>query len=253
MNTQQVHGIHVVQALLTAHPKRVQQIRLLADRMDQRIAEIEALARKFRVPVERLSKRPFEQQAGNVRHQGVIAVCVPLEPMSEPEMLGKLASMDTPALVLILDGITDPHNLGAILRSADAAGVNCVIAGRDGSVGLTPAVRKVASGAAENVPFCAVANLKRTMAELKSLGIWLYGAAGDGTQSYTAIDYRGAAGLVLGAEGKGLRRLTRDACDELVHIPMTGTVSSLNVSVAAGVFMFEAVRQRSIGTTDNKN
>ena len=248
MSTQQVHGIHVVQQLLTSHPKRVQQIRLLADRQDQRITEIEELARKFRVPVERLTKRQFEQQAGNVRHQGVIAACVPLEPLSEPEMLRKLASTETPVLVLVLDGITDPHNLGAILRSADAAGVDCVIAGRDGSVGLTPAVRKVASGAAENMPFCAVANLKRTMAELKSLGIWLYGAASEGAQGYTGIDYRGATGLVLGAEGKGLRRITRDACDELVHIPMAGTVASLNVSVAAGVFMFEVVRQRSLTT-----
>jgi len=244
VNAQQVHGIHVVRALLTAHSKRVRQVILLADRKDQRIAEIEELARKFRVQVERREKKPFEQLAGNVRHQGVVAICTPLEPMSEPEMLRKLASIETAPLILILDGITDPHNLGAILRSADAAGVDCVIAGRDGSVGLTSAVRKVASGAAETMPFCAVANLKRTMVELKSLGIWLYGAAGEGRQSYTDIDYRGASALVLGAEGKGLRRLTRDACDELVHIPMAGAVSSLNVSVAAAVFMFEAVRQR---------
>ena len=140
MNTQQVYGIHVVHALLTAQPKRIRQISLLADRRDKRIAEIEELARKFRVPLERLSKRPFEQLAGSVRHQGVIAVCIPLEPMSEPEMLRKLASSDSVPLLLILDGITDPHNLGAILRSADAAGVDCVIAGRDGSVGLTSAV-----------------------------------------------------------------------------------------------------------------
>lgn len=218
----------------------------MADRKDQRVSEIEELARKFRVPVERQSKRQFEQQAGNVRHQGVIAVCTPLEPVSEPEMLSKLAAMDTPPLVMILDGITDPHNLGAILRTADAAGCHFVIAARDGSAGLSATVRKVASGAAENIPFCAVTNLKRTMSELKSLGIWMYGAAGEGRQGYTQIDYSGPTGLVLGAEGKGLRRLTRDACDELVQIPMAGTVSSLNVSVAAGVFLFEAVRQRSL-------
>jgi len=245
VNTQQVHGIHVVLTLLTTQPKRVRQIVLLADRQDKRTAEIEALALKFSVPLERLAKGKFEQQAGSVRHQGVIAVCTPLEPMSEPEMLRKLASIETPRLVLILDGVTDPHNLGAILRTADAAGADCVVASRDNSAGLTAAVRKVASGAAESIPFCAVANLKRTMSELKSLGIWLYGAVAEGRQSYTAIDYRDSAGLVLGAEGKGLRRLTRDACDELVHIPMAGTVSSLNVSVAAGVFIFEAVRQRS--------
>lgn len=246
MNTQQVYGIHVVLALLSSQHKRVRQVLLLADRRDQRLSDIEELARKFRVPVERLPKRQFEQQAGQVRHQGVIAVCTPLEPASEPEMLRRLASMDTPPLVTILDGITDPHNLGAILRTADAAGSHFVVAARDGSAGLTATVRKVASGAAENVPFCAVANLKRTMAELKSLGIWLYGAAGEGSQLHTAIDYSGPSGLVLGAEGKGLRRLTRDACDELVQIPMAGTVSSLNVSVAAGVFLFEAVRQRAI-------
>ena len=129
-----------------------------------------------------------------------------------------------------------------------------MVAARDNSAGLTAAVRKVASGAAENVPFCAVANLKRTMTELKSLGIWLYGAAEQGSRSYTAVDYRHSAGLVLGAEGKGLRRLTRDACDDLVHIPMAGTVSSLNVSVAAGIFVFEAVRQRSAnGLVAEKN
>jgi 23S rRNA (guanosine2251-2'-O)-methyltransferase len=246
MSTQQLHGIHVVHGLLTTQPQRVRQVYLSAERQDQRIAEIEELARNFRVPVERLPRRQFERQAGDVRHQGVLAACVPLEPMSEPQMLSALSSMDTPPLILVLDGITDPHNLGAILRTADAAGVDCVITARDNSASLSPAVRKVASGAAENVPFCAVANLKRTLKEIKTLGIWLYGAAGEGRQTYTQIDYRGAAALVVGAEGKGLRRLTRDACDELVQIPMAGTVSSLNVSVATGVFVYEAVRQRAI-------
>ena len=149
------------------------------------------------------------------------------------------------AFLLILDNVTDPHNLGACLRSADAAGVHGVIAPKDKAVGLTSTVSKVACGAAETVPFYQVTNLARTLKELQERGIWLYGTAGEASESVFKTDLKGPIAIVMGAEGKGLRRLTRESCDHLINIPMTGSVSSLNVSVATGICLFEAVRQRN--------
>ncbi len=148
-------------------------------------------------------------------------------------------------LVLLLDEVQDPHNLGACLRSADAAAVDAVVVPADNSVGLTPVVRKVASGAADSVPLFQVSNLKRAIAELQNAGLWVFGAAGEAEQSLYDLDLKGPVAIVMGAEGRGLRRLTRESCDGLFHIPMQGEVSSLNVSVAAGISLFEAVRQRS--------
>jgi 23S rRNA (guanosine2251-2'-O)-methyltransferase len=163
----------------------------------------------------------------------------------EADLWAHLEALDHPPLVLVLDGVTDPHNLGACLRSADAAGVDAVILPKDKSASVTPVVRKVACGAAETVPLHAATNLARVLKGLKERGIWLYGAAGEARSSLYAQDLTGPAALVLGSEGAGLRRLTREHCDFLVHLPMAGAVSSLNVSVATGVCLFEVVRQRT--------
>ena len=247
MNTHTVFGIHAATAALKNDPSRVQAIFLSNERKDNRIKSLEALAAECGIATESLTRREMDRRFGGVRHQGVVVECQVREPLSEPEMLRLLTDLPHPALVLALDGVTDPHNLGAILRTADAAGVDCVIAPRNASAGITPVVRKVASGAAECVPFCQVANLARSLAELKSLGLWLYGAAAsDEAVAYQSVDYSGAVCLVMGAEGAGLRRLTKQACDGLISLPMAGYVDSLNVSVATGVCLYEVVRQRNI-------
>ena len=164
---------------------------------------------------------------------------------NEDDLFTLLESLHEPPFLLVLDGVQDPHNLGACLRSADAAGVHAVVAPKDRSVSLTETVRKIACGAAENLPFVTVTNLARTLKHLKEAGLWLVGTADESEQSLYDIDLTGPLALVMGAEGKGLRRLTRVTCDFLVHIPMAGTVECLNVSVATGVCLFEAVRQRT--------
>lgn len=245
MKSHIVFGIHAVSASLTKNAGAVTAVYLSDDRKDNRLTEVESLAVASGISLQRLSSRELDRRFSDMRHQGVVAECRPREPLSEPEMLRLLAGLSEPALVLALDGVTDPHNLGAVLRTADAAGVHCVLAPRNASVGITPVVRKVASGAAESVAFCQVANLARSLAELKALGIWLYGAAiEDSSVPYSTVDFKGPVALVMGAEGKGLRRLTKQACDGLVTIPMAGYVDSLNVSVATGVCLYEVVRQR---------
>ncbi len=246
MKSHTVFGIHAVTAIVAKNAAAVNIVYLSDDRNDKRLADIESLAKENNVALERIERRELDRRFSGERHQGVVAECKPKEPLSEPQMLKMLSGLSAPALVLILDGVTDPHNLGAILRTADAAGVHCVIAPKNASVGITPVVRKVASGAAETVAFCQVANLARSLAELRSIGIWLYGAAaGEQSVEYSSIDYRGPVGLVMGAEGKGLRRLTKQACDGLISIPMAGYVESLNVSVATGICLYEIVRQRA--------
>lgn len=244
MSDNNVFGLHAVKSVLINNPKSVVRLLLSDVRTDKRLSAIEELAGKLNIKVERAEPKELQKRVGEERHQGVIAVCSSLEVLSEPEMLKLVMSADK-AFLLIVDEVTDPHNLGAILRSADAAGVDAVIVPKSGSVGLTPVVRKVASGAAETIAFCPVSNLARTLSELKSMGVWLYGASDEAASPYTSVDYSSAIGLVVGAEGKGLRRLTKEACDGLISIPMTGTVSSLNVSVATGICLFEVVRQRS--------
>lgn len=245
MKSHTVFGLHAVTALLSKNPTAVVQLFLSDDRKDQRLRLLEQLANDTDITSSQISRRELDRRFPDVRHQGAVAECRAREPMSEPQMLQLLVGLDRPALVLLLDGVTDPHNLGAILRSADAVGVDCVVAPKAASAGITPVVRKVASGAAESVPFCQVANLARTLGELKELGLWLYGAAaGEDSVSYTTVDFTGSVGLVLGAEGKGLRRLTREACDGLISLPMRGSVESLNVSVATGVCLYEIIRQR---------
>jgi len=245
MSKQQlIHGIHAVDAALTKHPERVLRICMLDTRDDHRLQKIRTLARKQNIPVDYASKHELDRMARDVPHQGVVAFCEQAKTYSEADLEELLTNLTPPAFLLILDGVQDPHNLGACLRSADAAGVHAVIVPRDKAVGLTGTVSKVASGAAESIPLIQVTNLARTLRFLQEQGIWLFGAAEEAEKNLFAADLKGPVGIVLGAEGAGLRRLTREHCDELLKIPMHGIVSSLNVSVATGIFLFEVVRQR---------
>jgi 23S rRNA (guanosine2251-2'-O)-methyltransferase len=205
---------------------------------------LEELANSQHITIEQLSRQALDEIAVDANHQGVIAYCLKPEQYAEADIPGILASVDGSPFILILDNVQDPHNLGACFRSADAAGVHLIIAPKDKSVGITPTVAKVACGAVETVPFVQVTNLARALEKLKEMGVWLYGFAGEATESLYQAKLTGPIALVLGAEGEGLRRLTRESCDVLVKIPMHGTVSSLNVSVAAGICLFEAARQR---------
>lgn len=244
MREESVGGWHAVLALLKTAPERVLSVSLDRSRKGPRRVELLEAARRAGVAVEETSNDRLDRMAGHTQHQGVVARCRPAEEYGEADLPVFLAKLTAPPFLLVLDGIQDPHNLGACLRSADAAGVQAVILPRDNSAPLTPVVSKVASGAAETVPMFRVTNLARTLDVLKEAGVWLVGTAGDADKDIYAMDLRGPLALVLGAEGTGLRRLTRDKCDHLVRIPMAGMVESLNVSVAAGVCLFEAVRQR---------
>ncbi len=238
-----IFGIHAVQALLTKKPERVIQI-ITSERQDQKIQTIIELAKNNRIETLHSTRESLDQKTQEGNHQGIVALCHPPKHYTENDLIPLLDNLTTPPLLLILDGIQDPHNLGACLRSADAAGVTAVIAPKDKSVGLTPVAMKVASGAAETVPFIQVTNLARTLRFLKEQNIWIFGAAGDAPKTLYQSDLTVPVAFVLGAEGAGMRRLTREHCDILLNIPMQGSVSSLNVSVATGVFLFEAIRQR---------
>jgi 23S rRNA (guanosine2251-2'-O)-methyltransferase len=241
-----VAGIHSVRSALK-HGGGVGEVWMERRRRDRRLGEIAELARKAGVEVRQVERADIERVANGLNHQGVLAWVSTPAPRVEKDLDALLAAQGRPPLLLILDEVQDPHNLGACLRSADAAGVHAVIAPKDNAAGLTPTVCKVASGAAETVPYIQVTNLARAMDRLKERGIWLIGMAGEAEQSLFAADLSGPLGLVLGSEGKGLRRLTRERCDLLVRLPMLGAVESLNVSVAAGICLYEALRQRSNG------
>ena len=241
-----VFGLHAVAALLEHEPGRVTRLWVLASRKDARLNRLVDLARKRGVPINESTRVELDSLAEGARHQGVVAAYAgESAPLGEADLERLLdAVQEGPALVLVLDGVQDPHNLGACLRTADAAGAHAVVAPRDRAVGLTPAVLKVASGAAESVPFVQVTNLARTLRALKDRGLKVVGAAGEAEQSVFAADLSGPLARVMGGEGGGLRRLTREQCDALVRIPMAGAVESLNVSVAAAVCLYEVVRQR---------
>jgi 23S rRNA (guanosine2251-2'-O)-methyltransferase len=243
MNADLVFGIHAVEAFLQRAPQDVLELFVMKDRDDKRMQPIIQLARQNGVSVQFCNRKTLDDMVGG-QHQGVVAKARLQSTGNEADLAAIVAANDKP-FILILDGVTDPHNLGAILRSADAAGVHAVVAPKDRSVKLTSVVRKVACGAAESVPFITITNLARTMRELQDAGVWIVGTAGETETLVYDADLKGPLALVLGAEGEGLRRLTRETCDALVKIPMFGTVSSLNVSVAAGICLFEAVRQRS--------
>lgn len=244
MSSELIFGIHTVETLLNANPQNINLLYIQQGRHDQRVQQIIKLATKQGVAIQEMTRQKLDELLPSVRHQGVVARCLHTIQYTEADIASILDSLTAPAFLLILDGVQDPHNLGACLRTANAAGVHLVIAPKDDSVGLTPVVRKVACGAAEITPFIQVTNLARTLGELKEQGIWLFGAAGDAKISLYQSDLTGAIGLVLGAEGKGLRRLTKELCDHQMAIPMVGNVESLNVSVATGICLFEALRQR---------
>ena len=239
-----VAGIHAVRSALKFGPEGVGELWLERSRRDRRLAELADIARASGISVRQQDRDALDQAAQGANHQGALAWV--RAPASRPaqDLDGLLDQIVGPPLLLLLDEVQDPHNLGACLRTADAAGVHVVIAPKDNAVGLTPVVCKVASGAAETVPYIQVTNLARTMDQIKERGIWLIGTAGEAESDLYATDLKGSIGLVMGGEGSGLRRLTRERCDLLVRLPMAGQVESLNVSVAAGVCLYEAVRQR---------
>ena len=241
--TETIYGMHAVRIMLERHPERVHNVRIAQQREDPRVRAIDELARRHHRPVQRVAADALQRQLGDVAHQGVAADITPLPPWGEDELLAALQSASAP-LLLALDGVQDPHNLGACLRSADACGALAVIVPRDRAAQVTPTVRKVAVGAAETTPVVAVTNLVRTLKLLKQAGLWVVGADAAGDQSAHQADLKGPVVLVLGAEGTGLRRLTQQNCDFLVRLPQLGAVESLNVSVAAGMLLYEAVRQR---------
>jgi 23S rRNA (guanosine2251-2'-O)-methyltransferase len=242
-DTRLIHGFHAVTAKLRHDPAGVREIYLAAGRQDGRMRDLVQLAEARGVRMVSLDTARLDGMAGGARHQGVVAqVAAQQRYVTVDDVLDNLAE---PALLLVLDGVTDPHNLGACLRVADAAGAHAVIAPKDRACGLNATAIKVASGAADTVPYIVVTNLARSLREIKERGIWTIGAAGEATKDIYAVEQKGATAWVLGAEGEGLRRLTRDTCDELARIPMYGSVESLNVSVASGICLFEARRQRN--------
>lgn len=241
----QVYGLHAVQGLLEQRVGDIESLMIQQGRQDKRLQQLVVQAQSAGLRPQVVPKDKLDALAGGGRHQGVLAQVTERESAySEKQLPELLATLPAPGLVLVLDGVTDPHNLGACLRSADAAGVSLVIAPKDKSASLNATVRKVACGAAETVPFVAVTNLARTLKQLQEAGVWLVGLAGEADQSLYDIDLSGPVAIVMGAEGAGLRRLTRENCDYLARLPMAGAVSSLNVSVATGVALFEVVRQR---------
>ena len=242
-HSETVYGMHAVRVMLERHPERVLTVRLAEQRDDPRARAIEELARRHQRPVQRVDAHSLRQQLGDVAHQGVAAEITPLPAWSEDELLAALQVARAPSL-LALDGVQDPHNLGACLRTADACGALAVIVPRDRAAQLTPTVRKVAAGAAETTPVVTVTNLVRTLKLLKDAGLWIVGADAEAPKPARDVDLRGPIVLVLGAEGTGLRHLTRQNCDFLVSLPQRGAVESLNVSVAAAMLLYEALRQR---------
>lgn len=246
MSEEFVFGWHTVEAVLKKTPERLQQVWIQQGRQDRRVRTVTEALDALGVPWTIEHRRELDNRVGGV-HQGIVARLAESREWTEADLSDLLDRQTSPPLLLILDGVTDPHNLGACLRTADAAGVAAVLVPKDKSASLTPTVRKVACGAAETVPLVRVTNLARTMRALQERGVWLVGTAGEAEASVHEADFRGAIGLVMGAEGKGMRRLTREHCDLLVKIPMLGLVDSLNVSVATGVCLYEALRQRSQG------
>jgi 23S rRNA (guanosine2251-2'-O)-methyltransferase len=244
MATQTIYGLHAVRAALLRHPQRVKVLRLAGSRDDGRVKEIETLARRHGLPLERIGSNQLKPLGADVVHQGVLAEVEPLPPWSEDDLLEAVVKTQNP-LLLALDGVQDPHNLGACLRTADACGALAVIVPKDRAAQLNPTVRKVAAGAAETTPVVAVTNLSRTLKLLKEADVWAVGADMAGEKRPDQVALKGGIVLVLGAEGAGLRQLTRQHCDFLVSLPQLGAVESLNVSVAAGMLLYEALRQRA--------
>jgi 23S rRNA (guanosine2251-2'-O)-methyltransferase len=239
-----VYGLHAIAAIIERAPERILELWLAEARDDQRMRSLRADAQAVGVPVQTVAGEALAKLVGDVAHQGAVAAVRALKPWDDDDLLVALAELREDPFLLVLDGVTDPHNLGACLRTADAAGVHALVIPRDRAAPVDGVVRKVAAGAAEFVPVASVTNLARTLDLLKERQIWVVGTDGEAQQSVFEADLKRPLALVLGAEGSGMRRLTRDRCDFLVRIPMAGRVGSLNVSVATGVVLFEARRQR---------
>ncbi|GAB3026452.1 23S rRNA (guanosine(2251)-2'-O)-methyltransferase RlmB [Bowmanella dokdonensis] len=238
-----LYGIHAMESLLQREPERLIELFVLKGRDDERLLNIVNQARRFGVSVQFCQRKTLDDKAQGEQHQGVVAKAKPGRQYDEKDLDEIIHATPMPFL-LVLDGVTDPHNLGACLRTADAAGVHAVVVPKDKSASLTPTVRKVACGAAEVIPLIQVTNLARTLKELQQAGVWIVGTAGEAEQDIYQCSLSGPLALVMGAEGKGMRRLTREHCDQLIKLPMAGSVSSLNVSVATGICLYEVVRQR---------
>ncbi|MEZ8100606.1 23S rRNA (guanosine(2251)-2'-O)-methyltransferase RlmB [Vibrio bivalvicida] len=243
MSNEFIYGIHAVKAVLEREPERFIEAFVLKGRQDDRLMPILNDLQVCGVSIQQMTRKTLDDKARGANHQGIMARVKPAKQLNENDLDDILAKHESP-LLLVLDGVTDPHNLGACLRNADAAGVAAVIVPKDKSANITATVSKVACGAAETVPLVRVTNLARTMRALQEQGVWFVGTAGEATHDIYQAKLTGALAIVMGAEGDGMRRLTRETCDDLIKIPMAGSVSSLNVSVASGVCLFEAVRQR---------
>ena len=244
MQTELIYGIHVVLQFLQHHPEDILEILITETRRDEKIKTIMLAAKEQGIALISLSTKQMDKQLNNATHQGVAARVRVKEYLTEQDLVTLIEHSKTPPLFLVLDGIQDPHNLGACLRTADAVNLTAVIIPKDRQTSVTAVVRKVASGAAETVNIVQVTNLSRCLEQLKKLGVWIIGTAGEATKSLYEVDFRMPIALVLGAEGTGLRRLTKEHCDILMRIPMLGNIESLNVSVAAAVCLYEALRQR---------
>ncbi|RLA27972.1 MAG: 23S rRNA (guanosine(2251)-2'-O)-methyltransferase RlmB [Gammaproteobacteria bacterium] len=240
-----MYGINAVVALLDRSPERVLKVYVQDNLGPKRLGRIGNRFDRIAVEVSRVASTRLDEMAGTAKHQGIAALVKPSTTLGEAEACDLIGQLERP-LILVLDGIEDPRNFGACLRSADAAGADLVVTARSRNVGMTAVVSKVAAGAAEAQPVAQVANLARFMNFMRDAGIWLVGTDGNAEATLFGTDLTQSVGLVLGAEGRGLRRLTRERCDTLVSLPLLGTVESLNISVAAGICLYEAVRQREL-------
>ncbi len=245
MSESWIVGINPVEGALSNDAERVRELVVEQGQRNARVLELAERAKALKITVNHRPREQLDKLAGDARHQGVAALYEP-PPMAHENDLAALMERDgSGTLVLVLDGVTDPHNLGACLRSSAAAKVTAVIVPKDRAVGLTPVVRRASAGGADRVPQIAVTNLARTLRELKDAGVWITGLDGETETSIYAVDFKGPVAIVLGSEGEGMRRLTRELCDFVAKIPMPGAMESLNVSVATGVVLFEALRHRS--------
>ncbi|WP_341502082.1 23S rRNA (guanosine(2251)-2'-O)-methyltransferase RlmB [Gallaecimonas sp. GXIMD4217] len=243
MSQDWIFGIHAVDGALQRHPEKITQLWAARERSDKRLNAVIDQAQNLGLKVQWVPRKTLDDKSKGASHQGIMAEVKAAKALPEQRLPDLLEAVDQP-LLLVLDGVTDPHNLGACLRTADAAGVHAVIVPKNNSAPLNATARKVACGAADSVPLVEVTNLARTLRQLQEMGVWIVGTAGETDTQLFNAKLTGPMALVMGAEGKGMRRLTREHCDELLAIPMAGLVSSLNVSVATGVCLFEVVRQR---------
>ncbi len=247
-NNQYVYGLHAAMAVCKTRANDIECVYTLHGRRDKRLHAIIELAERHQLTIKKIERQALTDLVNDSHHQGIVIRykhnTASTLIHTEQDLATMLTELTTPALLLILDGVQDPHNLGACLRTADAAGVNAVIAPKDKAASITATVRKVACGATESVPFIQVTNLARTLSMLKTHGVWIYGACANANQSLYQLDGTGSMALVFGSEGDGLRELTRKQCDDMFSIPMLGQVESLNVSVASGISLFEMRRQR---------